>query len=325
MLISTDSLVIMLLCSRLGLPSDPDPAPLTLRQWNPIARKMAAAGLRPGSLLGQSAAQLAATLDEPIEDAEKLNALLDRRAAVELELQRLDSLGIWVRTRVDEEYPQRYRQRLKESAPVILYGAGDRYLPGQPGLAVVGSRNVNEAGQQAAEYVGNACAHHGLVVYSGGARGVDIFSMKAALEGRGTSVGVLAHSLVKAIRKSDYRAALERGDLTLLTSFSPDAGFSVGAAMGRNKLIYTLADYALVIASEVGKGGTWSGSTDALKHRWLPVFAAAGEDVPEGNRTLIERGAIPFPIPFPVEIDLRQWFDEKTEGYLSPPEQLKLI
>lgn len=29
--------------------------------------------------------------------------------------------------------------------------------------------------------------------------------------------------------------------------------------MGRNKLIYTLADYALVIASDAETGGTWAG------------------------------------------------------------------
>jgi predicted Rossmann fold nucleotide-binding protein DprA/Smf involved in DNA uptake len=54
--------------------------------------------------------------------------------------------------------------------------------------------------------------------------------------------------------------------LCLVTPFSPNAGFSIGAAMGRNRLIYCLADYAIVVASDAESGGTWAGATEALKN-----------------------------------------------------------
>ena len=73
-----------------------------------------------------------------------------------------------------------------------------------------------------------------------------------------------------AIRLPEIRHALERGDLCLVTPYSPNAGFSVGAAMGRNRLIYCLADYAIVVASDAEKGGTWAGATEALKNGWVP-------------------------------------------------------
>ncbi len=324
--ISPDSQALLLLGSRLGLPKDSALKPLTLREWNPLARKLHAHSLRPADLLGQSASEINAMVKLPDERSQRLETLLARGGVLAIELERLKSLGIWAWTRADKEYPSKYRQRLKDSAPMILFGAGDKYLPGQPGLAMVGSRNVDENGEEAAETIGNICGHAGLVVYSGGARGVDKLSMKAALGGRGNSVGILAHSLEKAIRAPEYRKALANGDLTLLTPYTPNAGFSAGAAMGRNKLIYTLADYALVIASDYQKGGTWTGASEALKKKWLPVFVLDNNQAPEGNRKLLEKGAFSFPYPLPQEqSEIRSWLENRVVDFVQPEEQLQLL
>lgn len=296
MTLTTDFQAVLLLCSQLGLAGQPDPKPLTLREWNPLARRLQESPLvRPGALLGLSAADMRASLNMSDDEAERLARLLDRGGSLAIELERLASLGIWAVTRADAHYPQRLRQRLREAAPTVLFGSGEMALLAQPGLAVVGSRRTDDKGQQMASLIGNACGRSGLVLYSGGARGVDSIATQAALEARGTAVGILAHSLEKAIRPPDTRAALARGDLSLVTPYVPNAGFSVGAAMGRNKLIYALADYALVVASDPGKGGTWAGATEALKARWVPVFVLEGPDVPEGNRLLLQKGALPFP------------------------------
>ena len=239
--ISNDSMAIILLCSHLGLPPKPDPPPLTLTNWNPVALELSRAGMRPGDLLGKSPREIEGLLAVKEEEAARMAGLLCRDENISSELERLFSLGIWLLTRADEDYPQRYRERLGKSAPVVIFGAGDNALVGDPGIAVVGSRNVDQAGQELAEFIGSASAYNGMVVYSGGARGVDQFSMKAAVEGRGHAVGVLAHSLVKSIRDRNNQRALSGGNLTLITPYSPYAGFSVGAAMGRNKLIYGLA------------------------------------------------------------------------------------
>jgi predicted Rossmann fold nucleotide-binding protein DprA/Smf involved in DNA uptake len=327
MIPTADAQVLLLLCSQLGLPAQADPTHLTLREWNPLARKVQASSLaRPGALLGLAAPDLQAALDLPPADADRLARLLDRSRVLAIELERLASLGIWVVTRADVEYPQRFRQRLRESAPAVLFGAGEAALPGQPGLAVVGSRNVNEAGQALAGFIGNACARCGLVLYSGGARGVDTMATQAALEARGTAVGILADSLEKAIRAPEARAALARRDLALVTPYAPNAGFSVGAAMGRNRLIYALADYALVVASDEGKGGTWAGAVEALRARWIPVFAADGPGVPEGNRRLLEKGALPFPLQFlDPTLSLRSWLESHATDVGTPPTQARLF
>lgn len=326
MMLSLDSQVILLLCSHLGLSSDTDTVPFTLRDWNPLARKLQASSLRPGALLDLSEQELKSQLGLSSEEACRISRLLECRGSLAIELERLESLGIKVLTRADENYPLRYRQRLKDAAPAVLFYAGNRELLGQPGIAVVGSRNVDEAGQECASYIGNACAWSGLVLYSGGAKGVDSISMKAALDGRGTAVGILAESLERAIRNPEARAALMRGDLCLATPYAPNAGFSVGAAMGRNKLIYALADYAVVAASDVEKGGTWAGATEALKAEWVPVFILDYPDMPEGNRALLKKGGIPLPYPFPEDFSkLPTWLQEHSSQIGSKPKQLDLF
>jgi DNA processing protein len=326
MILSPDSQVILLLCSHLGLSSDPDTAPFTLRDWNPLARKLQASSLRPGALLDLSEQDLETKLSLSSEETGRISRLLERRGSLAIELERLESLGIRALTRADENYPLRYRQRLKEAAPPVLFYSGNRDLLGQPGIAVVGSRNVDQVGQDCAMYIGNACAWSGLVLYSGGAKGVDSISMQAALEGRGTAVGILANSLERAIRAPETRAALTRGDLCLVTPYAPNAGFSVGAAMGRNKLIYALADYAVVVASDVEKGGTWAGATEALRAEWVPVFILVYSDMPDGNRTLLENGGIALPYPFPVDFaKFQDWLNARAGQIKPKPKQLGLF
>jgi predicted Rossmann fold nucleotide-binding protein DprA/Smf involved in DNA uptake len=324
--ISPDTQVMVLLCSHLGLPSDPVPAPLTLRDWNPLARKLQSESLKPSSFLDITKQDIIVHLDLSSELADRIYLLLERRSTLAIELERLESLGIRIVTRADEEYPIRYRQRLKESAPTVLFYAGNKDLLGQPGIAVVGSRNVDQVGQNCAAYVGNVCANSGLVLYSGGAKGVDTIGMKAALNERGYAVGILADSLERAIRNPELRPALTSGDLCLVTPYAPDAGFSVGTAMGRNKLIYALADYAIVVASDVEKGGTWAGSTEAMKAEWIPVFILEYSAMPEGNRILLEKGGIAFPYPFPEFFSkLPEWLKKQTNQIKPKPTQLELL
>lgn len=311
MIISPDSQAMLLLCSQIGLTIDTELKPLTLREWNPLARKLSLLSWRPGDLLGLEANDLQKHLEISEENAKRFSKLLMRGGGLAIDLERLANLGIHPLTRVETDYPQRYRDRLKDSAPAVLFYSGNKELLGQPGLAVVGSRNLDDVGRSCAEFVGNACGFSGLVLYSGGARGVDTISMQTALETRGFIVGILADSLEKTIRKPEYRSALSKGDACFVTNYHPSAGFSVGAAMGRNRLIYTLADYAIIVASDVEKGGTWAGATEALKANWLPVFVLEHPSMPQGNRVLLSKGANSLPFPLPVHpADLKHWLDE---------------
>ena len=318
MIISNNAKVILLLCSHLGLNSQPDQTPFKLKEWNRLVQKMVAADLQPGELPALTARQLTDLLVLDELESDRICTLLARETQINTALDQLDSAGIFTLTRANADYPEKYRMRLKDSAPTVLFYAGEKALLGQPGIAVVGSRHLDETSQSCAEFIGNACGLSGQVLYSGGAKGVDSISMLAALEARGTAVAVLAESLAMVARSASLRPALENGDLCLVSPYAPAAPFSVGAAMGRNRLIYTLADHAIVVASDEGKGGTWAGANEALKYKWLPVFALQHAHMPPGNQQLIYRGALPFPHPFQDHyLKLKDWLDDQA-AHIKP-------
>jgi len=295
---SNDSYAVVLLCSHLGLGDEPKAKPLSAREWNQLESKLAANSVNVDELVGASSERIKSSLQTTDDEAARLAWLLDRSSSMDEELKRLSDLGIWVITRFDEAYPPRFTERLKSAAPLLLYGAGDPRLLNRRGLAVVGSRNIDQRGFALTEFIGNACAESKLVVYSGGARGVDKTAMNSAMTAGGNAGGMLADSLEKALRAADARGFIEEGQLVLATPYSPHASFNVGMAMSRNKLIYALSDFGLVIASDAEKGGTWAGAEEVLKAGWVPVFVVDGPNVPEGNRMLIKRGATPFPDSF---------------------------
>jgi DNA processing protein len=300
-LLSDDGLAMLLLCSAFGTaqPATPDtPAPFTLSEWNQLARKIHASPLKcPAALTGSDATTLAGELQLTPGEAERVTRLLGRSGRVALELEALFSRGMWVATRADQHYPARLRDRLKHQAPTVIFGAGEMALLSGRNIAVVGSRNLDPAGAAFAQEFARRAVAEGLAIVSGGARGTDLIAMNAALEAGGQCVGVLADSLERTIRAPELRQWLLDRRVTLVTPYAPTAGFSVGAAMGRNKVIYGLAELALVVSSEHEKGGTWAGAVEALKAGWGPVLVRATADAPKGNRELLKKGAWPLTEP----------------------------
>ncbi|MER3412867.1 MAG: DNA-processing protein DprA, partial [Armatimonadota bacterium] len=159
-----------------------------------------------------------------------------------------------------------------------------------------------------AQGVAEAAVDAGYAVVSGGAKGIDQVSMRAAYNAGGDSIGFLAESLVKQVRKQGP-AAFEDGLVCLATCYAPDAPFSVGNAMGRNKLVYGHATATVVVSAARGSGGAGGGAVEAIG-RGLPVLVRSGPRVPEGNVELLKRGggsldptlALPRPLTRPEEL-----------------------
>jgi predicted Rossmann fold nucleotide-binding protein DprA/Smf involved in DNA uptake len=173
------------------------------------------------------------------------------------------------------------------------------------GLCIVGSRNVNKDGANFASQAAKLASYSGITVISGGAKGVDQISMDSAIESNGMAVGILADNLLKKSLENKNRKAITEGKLLLVSPYNPNAFFNVGSAMGRNKLIYAMADFALVIRAEYKKGGTWSGAEEELsRENSIPVFVRIGEKMPDGNEKLLELGAIPLYEPIDTDISL---------------------
>jgi len=122
--------------------------------------------------------------------------------------------------------------------------------------------------------------------------------MRGSLEAGGKVTGVLADSLERAVLNRDHRSLLMDGQLALISPYDPAAGFNVGHAMQRNKLMYALAEAALVVNSDYGKGGTWAGAIEQLeKLQFVPVYVRSTGKIGKGLEALQRKGALTWPNP----------------------------
>ena len=280
-----DSLAAILLLSRIN----DEVRPLKASEFWRLCEMVG----EPSLLLGTDETKLVSEHGLASEMAGRIVALLDRATGMAFELERLGQTGISVLTPFDEDYPARFAERLGAAAPVLLYAAGAVELLGRPGLGVVGSRKVSPEGAEVAGAAAERAARLERSLVSGGARGVDQTAMNAAFEAGGSVVGLLAESLTRKLRSPDIRRAIHDGRTVMCTPYSPEAPFSVGNAMGRNKLIYALSDLTLVVAAEVETGGSWAGADEALRRRFGRVAVWRGPGEGPGNAVLAERGAMP--------------------------------
>ena len=256
---------------------------------------------QPADLLSPDAAEILRAC-QPVIDEGRLQKLLGRGFLLSQVIERWQTRAIWVVSRADAEYPRRLKTRLREDAPAVLYGCGDMALLESGGLAVVGSRHVDDALIDYTMAVGWLAARAGRTLVSGGAKGIDQAAMRGALEGGGKVCGVLADSLEKTTMNREHRNLLLDGQLVLISPYDPSAGFNVGNAMQRNKLIYALADTSLVVSSDLNKGGTWAGAVEQLdKLKFVPVFIRSTGKSSAGLDGLRKKGALPWPNPQDVD------------------------
>ena len=284
---------IIFLNSYIGISADSDTKPLSLGEWNKFFDAIIEAGLEP-QIIFQSDGLDLKNMGYDSLFIERINRLVDRGAAVSFELQEYEKKGIKVVTQINKNYPIMLKRELKKKKPPILFYAGDLALANKVGIGVVGSRNVSNAGYEFTKELAIKASQEKMVIYSGGAKGVDTTSETVALNAGGIVVSYLADSLTAKIKKTTVTSHIANGTMLLLSDQKPDSGFSAARAMNRNKYIYASGYGTFVVESDYNKGGTWSGAAEAIKNKWGRVFV---NDISlEGNRKLIELGGIPYKI-----------------------------
>jgi predicted Rossmann fold nucleotide-binding protein DprA/Smf involved in DNA uptake len=300
--------------------SEGSPDLLTLTEYNRLARVLREKQKQPADLIGPDAGETVGVC-AAVFGRERLESLLARGFLLSQAVDRWNARAIWVVSRADATYPRRLKARLKEDAPPLLYGCGDAALLDTGGLAVVGSRHVDEELISYTENVGRLAAEAGRTLVSGAAKGIDRAAMHGALQAGGAAAGVMSDSLERGALARDNREPLMDHKLVLISPYDPAAGFNVGHAMQRNKTIYALADAALVVTSDFEKGGTWAGAIEQLeKLHFVPVFVRDGADPGKGNSALLRHGALPWPNPRDAA-ELSQAFSKATEAAAAQPKQ----
>ena len=211
---------------------------------------------------------------------DRLTELLERSTLLDAALERWERSGIWVIGRDDPDYPRRVKRRLRDEAPALLFGRGDRLLLNRGGIALVGGDgNDAEAVDYAAGFAIRAAAA-GLTTISGLGNPVEDAAVEGSLSHRGSAVAVLAGDLQAQDADARLRGSTDR--LVLVSEAEPG-----GNGRGSVRCIYGVSDAALLVG--VGRGSDrWADTVGAIEKEWVPHWVRGGD--PEAG-TLIRLGA----------------------------------
>lgn len=265
----------LLLSSHLG---DSERKPLTVAQLRILADRVKYAQkptdereLHSGDLV---------SLGYNREMSRRIVELLEAKKQLEDYIQRGKRFGCTPITRVTAEYPVILRQRLGLDSPGCLWAKGDIHILNTPAIALVGSRELQDANREFAEEVGYQAARQGLTLVSGNARGADRAAQNACLSAGGRVISVVADELSKQPL---------RENVLFLCEEDFDQPFSAQRALSRNRVIHTLGRMVFVAQSDLEKGGTWDGTVKNLRFGWSPV--ACYRDGSEASIQLEQMGA----------------------------------
>ncbi len=189
------------------------------------------------------------------------------------------------------DYPKILKDNLKlKFAPPLIYIKGNRTLLHDDTIAIVGSRDADNLSLEFTKNIAIRAIKEYKCVVSGGAKGVDQSALEESVKAKGHSILVLPQGILTAssLMKKYYKDIID-GNLLILSTFFPKAGWSTGLAMGRNKYIYGLSKEIYVAQSD-SKGGTWSGVLEGLKVERIIYIRNPENGEDNANDLLILKG-----------------------------------
>ena len=247
---STSTKATLLL--RLDFSSENEAINLKPAEFRKVEKLILSEGHSIEALLNKESGKLKLKIEEKLGISEgRLSKLLSSGFALGLALDKWMKLGIWVLSIYDEEdYPLIFKERYRDKCPLLLFGCGDKSFLQTGGLGIVGPRNAPEGSLSYAKKSAEKASQEGVVVISGGAKGVDSYAMEGCLEAGGRLVNVISSDLGREVLNKRNQQAIRDGQLTLISAEKPETGWSVGLAMSRNKFIYLLSSGVLVVICE---------------------------------------------------------------------------
>lgn len=264
----------LLLTSCLG---DSTRKPMKLNRFRELILRSKEAGLEDATVLTQE--QLLDMGYDRLKAAHMADLFSEAdRLAGYLRLARRE--GCCFLTLGTEGFPEILSLRLGLDCPTVLWGKGDLSLLSQPGIGLVGSRDLKPENFAFAQSVGRFAAENGFVLISGNARGADRAGQEAALAAGGKVVSVVADKLTD--KKTDP-------NILYIAEDSFDLPFVNYRALSRNRIIHALGARTYVAQCSLGHGGTWDGTAKNLQKGWSPVYCF--DDGSPASRELQAQGA----------------------------------
>ena len=308
---SDDAFVTMLLTMALSPNREEYARPLGTLEMKKLEEKVRASELyHIGRIMNLDIGGLMFKLGVSEEDAYRIFTLLNRSVQLSYSVENYLRQGIEVVTCHNEEYPQRVKRRMEDFAPPVFYRCGNAELLARPMLAIVGISGVKTTPEvrDSIETLVRNGVRMGYTILTGGELGVSKVAMNMVMEYGGTLVEVLGGDMTAHIAEEGISDLLVANRAAVISLEHPEALFTVSHAISRNKLLFSLAEAAIVFNTD-GKRG----ETDALRNQYCDwIYAWTGYP---NNQALISRGAIALESISEMDFDQlsRHWRNSQSE------------
>ena len=277
-----------------------------------IARLLARAG-SPEAALHLSAAEMDATRPKGSRGGATGESIVagirDSQARAEDELARAEKHGVRLVGIHDPAYPVLLRA-IPDAPPILYYkGTLDPVAGSTPGFGVgiVGSRSCTTYGLEQTTRFAGALARSGLVIVSGGARGIDTAAHRAALMHQGRTIAVMGCGLGHTY-PHENQELFERictpgcdaaGTVTpgaILSELPIDTAPDARNFPRRNRIISGLSLGVLVIEAARKSGALITAKIAAEEHGREVCVVPGRVDSPssEGSNDLLKVGGAAF-------------------------------
>lgn len=242
---------------------------------------------------------------------------------IDYDLSWLEQKNNSVITFNDTNYPP----QLKEitDPPPVLFVRGNPDLLSLPQIAIVGSRNPSSLGVETAFNFAKTLSHHGFVITSGLALGIDAASHRGALNAKGYTVAVAGTGLDRVYPARHKELATEIVNTgVMISEFPPGTAAKANHFPRRNRIISGLCQGLLVVEAAKQSGSLISARMALEQNR--EVFAIPGSihnPLARGCNALIREGAKLVETTQDILEELNQ-YNQQDEKLLSFPVQSTL-
>jgi len=243
--------------------------------------------------------------------------------AIDYDLAWLEQTNNSVITLNDEAYPD----QLKEIAdpPPLLFVRGNPKILSLPQIAIVGSRNPSSSGLETAFNFAKTLSHHGLVITSGLAMGIDAAGHQGALKAKGYTIAVAGTGLDRVYPARNKELAIEIVNTgAMISEFPPGTLAKANHFPRRNRIISGLCQGLLVVEAAKQSGSLITARMALEQNR--EVFAIPGSihnPLARGCNALIREGAKLVETTQDILEELNQ-YNQVDEKSFSLPEQSTL-
>lgn len=196
---------------------------------------------------------------------------------------------------LDDTYPIELKRGLSIRIPPILTYRGNLDLLLMKKIAFSGSRKVSEKGMNITCDIIEQLSDSDICVVSGYAAGVDFIAHSYTLKNKGYTIIVLPEGINNFRIRKELISDWNWNRTLVISEFQPNAKWTAGRAMQRNKTLIGLSDISIVIEAGV-KGGSFDAGMATLeqgKYLFVPQYSIPPESA-LGNKILIDRGAFPL-------------------------------